>query len=249
MKKLNLFFLSFLAFAFIACEDDEAVLDTEKPTITISGPPNNTEFYADEEVVLEATVSDELGLEKVEVWVTPPGATTGQLVYSEPVSDFLNDNTEAEIEEPVDLSSSGEPSPGTYKIEVQATDEAGQIARESISVVILEADNEAPMTTVHAPVVGDVYQLGGDLQLDAMVEDNEVLEEVLVQIMSDAEGGTVIHDSTYTEFADPTTFDITETFEIPETANTGAYTLVITPTDMAGNEGEAEEVTFRVEAP
>ncbi|WP_017731752.1 DUF4625 domain-containing protein [Nafulsella turpanensis] len=244
MKKFNWFIFTFLAFAFMACEEDEAVLDTEDPTITITAPVSQTEFNPDDAVTLQATVMDNLGLEAVQIWVTPPGGTA-QMVFEEPVSDFLNDNTKAVIEETIRLGTTT-PAPGSYLIVVQATDEQGNTAEQSVTVIVRELDETAPVILVTTPEDNASFQAGQDFILSGEIEEDMMLSEVIVNVMSSA--GTSIFEETITEFEDPTLFNLQDTITIPRDANLGASTIVITTTDQAGNE-TVEEIPFTVTEP
>lgn len=144
MKKLNWLFLILLTFSFVACNDEEETLDTENPTIVITSPTSGTEFNANDEIAVRATVSDNLGLEEVTVWVTPPGGQAQQ-VHSENVSDFLNDSRDADIDETIQLGTESIAA-GDYIIAVRALDERGNMAEESVTISIAEQTQTEPIT-------------------------------------------------------------------------------------------------------
>lgn len=244
MKKINWLVFTFLAFTIFACNDDESTLDTENPTITITAPTSGQELNNDEQLQVRATVRDNLGLDEVTIWVTPPGGQAQQ-VFSEPVSDFLNDSREATIEENINLGT-GTVDPGTYTVAVRAVDERGNTAEESVTVSVREADAEAPTITVTSPEEGATFQAGSDMIISAEVAENMNLNNVNVMVQSGNE--TAIYDSTTTEFADGTMHQVQDTVTIPRDAAIGTYTLTITATDLAGNEVE-ETRTIQITEP
>lgn len=244
MKKLNYLFLMFLSLTFIACEDDtDAVLDNEDPTITIVSPTSQFEYYPDEEVLVDATVRDNLGLESVAISVTPPGGVA-QVVHTEDVSDFLNDNTEADIEEVISLGTATPPA-GSYIITVTATDERGNVAEQSVTINILEEDLVAPAVVVTSPELNSVYDLGDSIEIDAEIEEAEMLREVNITL--GPTGGDALETWNITEgFVAGTPFVIDETFTLPADAPVGNYELVIEAEDLAGNI-DTERVAFSVQ--
>lgn len=137
MKKLNWLFLMFLSFAFVACDDDDddVELDATAPTITITSPTPNSVFAPGDEVELRARVTDNLGLENIRVWVTNPGGTTSE-IEDDDISDFLNDNREKDIELDITLPSEGENLEGAYIMMIEATDEQGNTAEESVTISV-----------------------------------------------------------------------------------------------------------------
>ena len=241
MKKINWFIFTFLAFAIISCDDDEATLDTEDPTITITAPTSNQELNNDEQLQVRATVRDNLGLDEVTVWVTPPGGAAQQ-VFSEPVSDFLNDSREATIDETVNLGT-GNVAAGSYIITVRAVDERGNEAEESVTINVREADANAPTITITSPEAGATYQLGSDMIISALVEEDMNLGSINVMVSTGNEDPIVNMD--ITEFDAAGSHQIQDTVTIPSDAPVGTYTLMITAVDVAGNEVE-ESLTFQV---
>lgn len=232
MKKFNWLIFTFLAFAIFACDDEDAVLDTENPAITITSPTSNQQFNNDESVLVAATVTDNLGLEEVTISVTTPDGTT-RVVHTESVNDFLNDNRKADIEETVALGT-GTVAAGNYTIMVRAVDEQGNFDEESVTITVAEADDEAPTITIVSPEAGTTFGLGSDVSIDADIAENMNLSSVNVMVVSGA--NTTIYDTTVTEFTDPTVLDFTDVVTIPADANVGTYTLSITAEDVAGNE-------------
>ena len=252
MKKLNLFFLSFLAFAFIACEEDEGAVDTTKPSITITSPTSGMELSFDESVTVAATVTDNLGLEVVTVWVTPPGGTAQEIPeLKEEVGDFLNDNTKADISGTVNLTG-GTGASGDYLITVRATDERGNVADKSVTVTVGEADAVAPTVEIYNPVNGGVYAIGSDLVVDGLVEENMNLSEVRVSLVDNA--GNAFFENTIDTFEDGMVLELQDTISLAD-APVGDYTLMVEAVDMNDNTAsesvdvvvqESEQRTFTI---
>lgn len=241
MKKINWLVFTFLAFTIFACKDDDSTLDTEKPTITISAPTSGQELNNDEQLQVRATVRDNLGLDEVTIWVTPPGGQAQQ-VFSEPVSDFLNDSREATIEENINLGT-GTVAPGSYLITVRAVDERGNMAEQSVTVDVREADPNAPTITITSPEDNATFELGSDMILSALVEEDMNLATIDVTASTGNEDPIV--DMNITEFDANGSHQIQDTVTIPADAAIGTYTLTITATDLAGNE-TVETRTFSV---
>ncbi|OKL41569.1 DUF4625 domain-containing protein [Pontibacter flavimaris] len=135
MNKLNWLFLMFLSFAFVACDDDdeEVDLDVTAPTITISSPTANAVFAPGDVMEFRANVTDDQGLENIKVWVTNPSGTTSE-IENDDISDFLNDNKQKDLN--VDITLPAEAPEGAYVITVEATDEQGNNAEESVTVSV-----------------------------------------------------------------------------------------------------------------
>ena len=75
--------LLFIGLVFWSCEEEQSEdVDTEKPTITITYPQNGSTVY--EIVTITCMLSDNEGVEKVELWVN--GVSTGLIDNSEPYS-------------------------------------------------------------------------------------------------------------------------------------------------------------------
>ena len=62
MKKLINLSLVAISLFFIACNDDETVLDTEKPIVIINSPTANEEIDSGEQMDLNATFTDNVEL-------------------------------------------------------------------------------------------------------------------------------------------------------------------------------------------
>ncbi|MCX2739390.1 DUF4625 domain-containing protein [Pontibacter anaerobius] len=135
MKKLNWLFLMFLSFAFVACDDDddEVDLDVTAPTITISSPTDNAVYAAGDVVEFRANVTDNEGLENIKVWVTNPGGTTSE-IEDDDINDFLNDNRQKNLE--LDVTLPADAPVGAYVMTVEATDEQGNNAEESVTITV-----------------------------------------------------------------------------------------------------------------
>ncbi|WP_266205531.1 DUF4625 domain-containing protein [Pontibacter kalidii] len=136
MKKLNWLFLMVLSFAFVACDDDDedVDLDVTAPTITISSPSENTMFAPGNVVALRANVTDDQGLENIRVWVTNPTGNTSE-IEDDDITDFLNDNRQKDLE--LDITLPADAPEGDYMITVEATDEQGNEAEESVTINVM----------------------------------------------------------------------------------------------------------------
>ncbi|WP_276495870.1 DUF4625 domain-containing protein [Pontibacter litorisediminis] len=135
MKKLNWLFLMFLSIAFVACDDDdeEVELDVTAPTITISSPAENAIFAPGDVVELRANITDDQGLENIRVWVTTPAGTTSE-IEDDDISDFLNDNRQKDLD--LDVTLPAEAEEGAYVMTIEATDEQGNNAEESVTISV-----------------------------------------------------------------------------------------------------------------
>lgn len=133
MKKFNWLFLFLFAFAFVACDDDddEVTLDTTDPVITITSPTAGSTIV-DNTINVEGTVTDNMGLDEVMISITDPSGTTREL-SDETITDFLNDDKEADID--LDITLEATSGTGTYVIMVTAMDDAGNEATQSVSVM------------------------------------------------------------------------------------------------------------------
>ncbi len=125
-----------LSFAFVACDDDDedVDLDVTAPTITISSPSENTMFAPGNVVALRANVTDDQGLENIRVWVTNPTGNTSE-IEDDDITDFLNDNRQKDLE--LDITLPADAPEGDYMITVEATDEQGNEAEESVTINVM----------------------------------------------------------------------------------------------------------------
>jgi uncharacterized membrane protein len=214
--------------------------DHTAPTVSISSPSAGTEFYANEAIQLQANVTDNAALEEVTVWITSP-AGEAKLVHTEDPVNFFNNNTEATIEEALELGTNT--AAGTYLLTVRAVDAAGNSTEEEVSINILEADTNAPTITVNSPEAGSSYLHGEVVSLNAIVEDDRKLAKIRVTIM--LENSVSMYDNTITEFDSDTRHQVLDTLTIPADAPIGTYYVTITATDAAGNTSE-EVLTFQL---
>lgn len=144
MKKINWMFLTLFVFVFAACGDDDEVLDTTAPTITIATPTEGAEFSPGDEVPVSFTVTDDLGLETVSL------AVNGTNVQSWGVSDFLNDDTN--FSRDYNLVLAENTAPGTYEITIDATDNAGNTATTATrTFTVLEPSTAITFTVSSVP--------------------------------------------------------------------------------------------------
>ncbi|PTX20263.1 uncharacterized protein DUF4625 [Pontibacter mucosus] len=135
MKKLNWLFLLCLSFAFVACDDDDedVDLDITAPTITISSPTENAVYAPGDEVVFRANVTDDQGLENIKVFVTNPTGNTSE-IEDDDISDFLNDNRQKSLD--LNISLPADAPEGAYIMTIEATDEQGNTAEESVTISV-----------------------------------------------------------------------------------------------------------------
>lgn len=245
MKKLNYLFLMFLSVLFFACQDDtDAVLDNEAPNITIVSPTTQMEFYPDEIITVDANVRDNLGLESVSISVTPPGGAP-QVVHTESVRDFLNDSKEADIEQVISLGTSTPPA-GSYVITVQAVDKRDNDAEQSVTIIILEDDQNAPTVTITSPEANSSFNPGQEMDITASVEEDKVLEEI--RVLVGASGADPIYSTTISgeDLDSEVGHEITDTITIPSNAAIGNYTLTIEAEDRKGNVSTQSSVPFTI---
>lgn len=138
MKKFNWLFLFLFAFAFVACDDDDEVdpVDAMDPVISLTSPADESELPAGTmSVMVVGTVTDDMGLDEVTISATDPNGTAIEL-DEDTISDFLNDDREAEINHEIELGMDAEP--GDYVITVMAMDDAGNEAEVVRTVTLLE---------------------------------------------------------------------------------------------------------------
>lgn len=217
--------------------------DHSAPTVIISSPSAGMDFYANEEIPLQANATDNAVLKEVTVWIsTPSGETT--LLHTENPDNFFNDKTEALVEEPIYLGTDNTEA-GTYVIRVRAVDVAGNTSEQKVNISILEADTSAPTISIHSPEAGSTYQHGDEVSLDAVVEDDRKLAKIRVTIM--LENSVSMYDNTITDFDSDTRHQLLDTIAIPMDAPPGAYKVTVTASDAAGNTA-VEERTFHLTA-
>lgn len=134
MKKFNWLFLFLFAFAFVACdEEDEVDIDTTDPTITITSPTAGQALTMGVPIQLRASVMDNMGLDEVRVSITDPAGTERE-VSDESITDFLNDDREANVD--IDINLDANATTGTYMIMVEAVDDAGNEATQTVSFMM-----------------------------------------------------------------------------------------------------------------
>ena len=170
------------------------------------------------QVTIEATATDlESGIASVRFAIDGRDQTT----LDEPPYTFAW-NTEAETD-------------GPHTIEATATDDAGNSAEASRSVVVanLVADVEPPEIAFAAPGHGDT--VSGRVQILAPATDDFSVAKVEFFV-----DGTKIDEKTAPPYE--TSWDTT-------TANEGAHTLGARAYDTSDNEGDAPEITITVKQP
>lgn len=217
--------------------------DTDAPNIIIHNPVQGEELTTNEAVYIRSGVADRSRLDEVTVWIISPEGQE-QLAHTENPADYLNNGREAEIEKTVSLST-GVPAPGTYIIMIRATDAAGNMAEESVSITAREVDTTAPTITVNSPNNGETFQREEEVYLDVIVEDDKELAEIHVKVTL---GNIItIQDETITEFDEKNYHQVEGITTIPHDAPTGTYLVIITATDTAGNQTR-KTLSFKVTA-
>ena len=236
-----------LTLAFFACNDDtaEAVVDTEDPKISLQAQTGETEVFADDQVMVQANITDNLGLERITISVTTPEGKT-QVVQEKTVWDFLNDNKTANINTNIVLGT-GTPTAGDYIITITAVDKRGNETTQAVTVTVVEADNVIPvLAAIASPTEGQEFTRGEDITITSSAQDNRGLGTVNVVIFS---GGTTWYSETFDaeDFGDDLTmFEINEVVTIPGDAPIGAHTLTIDAEDARGNAATTQTVNFNV---
>lgn len=136
MKQINWLFLVLFSLSFFACDDDEdVVVDTTPPTITITSPAEGATFNRADVIVLRAEIRDNTGLDEVRVTVTDPNLNV-QEVDDQSINDFLNDNREKDLN--LNISLDANAPVGSYVLTVEAVDERENTASRNVTVSIVD---------------------------------------------------------------------------------------------------------------
>lgn len=147
MKKLINLSLVAISLFFIACNDDETVLDTEKPIVIINSPTANEEIDSGEQMDLNATFTDnvELATYKVEIHFGGDGHEhktlnnehEDHIEWNYQTTGVLNGQADT-IQLQIDVPEKAEE--GLYHLGVYAIDKAGN---ENVSWITFDLHNHS----------------------------------------------------------------------------------------------------------
>lgn len=127
MARLFLNTIAFLLISclIISCGSDDA----EGLKIVINSPEDNSTFNLGDEITVSFTVTDDIAITSI-AYNTRSAFGTGSI----PGSEFLNDITTYSGEFVISADASG---PGTYMIDISATDQNfDNVVEETISVIL-----------------------------------------------------------------------------------------------------------------
>lgn len=165
MRKINWLLFTLFAFTIFACKDDEdPVLDTTAPEITLTSPEDGASFEVGDEMTLSGTVTDDVAVSEVVI------AIAGPVTFQDVV---LNPN-EASYTLSTNLQVTEEFTPGQYTVTVSAQDAAGNTDTETRTINI-EGAEETALTFVvtdipeNTPQGDDIY-IAGEFADGAWVE-------------------------------------------------------------------------------
>lgn len=242
MKKFNSIIFALIAFGFIACNDDETEPDTQAPSIVLISPTDDAEYKERERITVEAEVTDDLALETVSLSVTlPDGETQTILTLSE---DDFNDHREAAIRE---RFTPGTGLSGNITFTLEARDMAGHTTTESVTVLVLETDRDAPLITIHKPADDTSFHPEDAVTLESHITDESALDEVTVWV-TPAEGMAYLaHTVNPEDYKNESReVDIEEVISLSSgTPTAGSYTLTVRAGDEHGNSTE-ESITIHI---
>lgn len=216
------------------------VPDAEAPGIAISKPAEGAVFTTEEEIPVEASLTDNTGLVTAKISITPPAGQV-QEVYTET---FSSEPAEATISHTISLT--GMPA-GSYIVTVEATDKDGHSRDKKVNVVVREPDHTAPTVNISSPSAGTEFYANEAIQLRAKITDNAALEEVTVWVTSPAGEAKLVHtEDPVNFFNNDTEATIEEAIKMgTENTAAGTYTITVRAIDAAGNATE-EEVSINM---
>jgi len=149
MKKLKFLILASVAAALslslVACEDDEEDVDMMAPVVAINSPADNAIVIVGEDLTVNATITDNVGLASISMALKDGSGNAiieqEETVFTDPVTYVLEET----------VTVPGITPPGTYTLEVNATDAAGnQADMQSVSVEVQAAGCTAEASCVVA---------------------------------------------------------------------------------------------------
>jgi uncharacterized membrane protein len=110
-----------------------------------------------------------------------------------------------------------------------------------------EGDITPPTITISTPNDGEVFTQGETIRLQARVEDDVALEEIIITLTY-PNGSENSFERGTDDFSDAGRVDeIMMDFAIPETALTGEYIITIDAKDIQGNQAPPESLSVQVE--
>lgn len=213
------------------------------PSVTILGPAEGTVFLSYDEVTFEATVVDEVALEELTLWLTPPGGEP-QLLHTEEKESFTNDQKEAQLLKVVAFPEGF--GLGDYTFSLKASNQQGNTAEERVTVSLQEVDENPPAISLHEPVENAEFNAGGVIPFDALVEDDKRLASVRVSVSFPDGHSQVMHNEPEEEFyMDSKAANIDISLYLGAAPAPGDYTITVQAMDAQGNEAQ-EQVAIKI---
>lgn len=217
--------------------------DTSAPEINILQPEENAEFYADNEITVQADIIDDAGLESVKISVTAEGKQA-QVVHTATEKDFFNEQREVKISEIISLGTN--PAPGPYLITIEAGDQQGNTSTETIKVLIREPDVSAPSIVLKYPEEETVFYLNDAIPYEIIISEESALETVTVSISPVNGGALEVHTLKEGDFSNNNReVHILKSFPASTTKEAGNFVIKVQALDIYGNIGK-EQVTINI---
>ncbi|MDT0677168.1 DUF4625 domain-containing protein [Autumnicola musiva] len=268
MKKQIIFSLSlFLAISLFSCSsDDDAMLDNEKPQITVNEPTEGESFEAGGELHFDVDFSDNDALSSYKVDIhnnfdghthsgllsTSPGVVSKQASELSPWSmsqtfeiegNPRTYNAHEHIEIPADIAE------GPYHLGITVIDVEGNQNQVYVEFIVGEdhtgEDHGLTITNIES---SDVNR-GSDLHVGAQLTAEHGIASVSVSIhghdLEPAEGETAWTFEEVFDSYSGSTAELHEHIDVPANAALGEYHMSITVVDTEGNT-HAEGVHFHV---
>lgn len=207
--------------------------DTNAPGITIHSPEEADEYYPNDEVHLQALISDASELEQVNISLTAPGKEA-RLIHTIKEEGFTNDQRQAKIDQHIELGADL----GNYVITIEAKDKKANAGSKSIIIVMREPDTNAPAISIQTPEEETEFYPDDVIPFEAHVLDEAALESVSVSISS-ADGNILSSHRVEREsfFNKGKEVNISKAFSLGSNPAPGAYTIKVQALDIHGNIG------------
>jgi hypothetical protein len=166
--------------------------DEEKPTLTLSEPENGEIFDSGTKIHVEGIAKDnrELSQLKIDIHDAFDGHTHGKITSGATAFSIVKvinlEGKEVAFHEDIQIPLNT--LAGKYHVTVSVVDEAGNLSNiEERDIIIRNStDLIAPMIEVISPTDGQIVSLNGTLNVQALISDNEELEDVIVKIKNSA---------------------------------------------------------------